>query len=85
MIGVSSVSVLLRIVGCERPSITEPSVESDSDAPPIAALAQQVAGSAPGAYAAAKLLSDHVHGLLEKAYGASHDRASDVLAAGEGE
>jgi hypothetical protein len=70
--------------GAEKDDL-EPTVESDADAPPIATLARQVAGSAPGAYAAAKLLSDHVHGLLEKAYGASHDRASDVLAARKGD
>lgn len=63
----------------------EPSVESDSDAPAIASLAQQVAGGAPGAYAAAKRLSDYVYGLLEKAYGASHDRASDVLLSKKGD
>ncbi len=51
----------------------------------MVALAREVAGDAPGAYAAARRLSDHVFRLLEKAYGASHDRASDVLAARRGD
>jgi len=55
------------------------------EAPGIAALARQVAGDAKGAYEAARRLSAHVHGRLEKAYGASHDRASDVLEAGKGD
>jgi transglutaminase-like putative cysteine protease len=54
-------------------------------APGIAALALQVAGDAKGAYEAARRLSTHVHGRLEKAYGASHDRASDVLESGKGD
>jgi transglutaminase-like putative cysteine protease len=62
-----------------------PSLEADADAPAVAALAREVAGDAPGAYAAARRLSDHVFRLLEKAYGASHDRASDVLAARKGD
>ena len=70
--------------GADRDDL-DPSVESDSDAPAIAALARQVAGDAPGAYAAAKRLSDHVYGMLEKAYGASNDRASDVLVARKGD
>jgi transglutaminase-like putative cysteine protease len=59
--------------------------QANADAPEIQRLAREVAGDAPGAYAAAVRLSDHVHRRLEKAYGASHDRASDVLAAGKGD
>ena len=55
------------------------------DAPGIAALARQVAGDAKGTYEAARRLSEHVHGRLEKVYGASHDRASEVLEAGKGD
>jgi len=44
-----------------------------------------VVGDATTAYAAALKLSDHVYRRLEKAYGASHDRASDVLRAGRGD
>ncbi|WP_243338502.1 transglutaminase-like domain-containing protein [Anaeromyxobacter soli] len=62
-----------------------PSPQADSDEPAIAALAKKIAGNAPGAYAAAQLLSEDVYRRLEKAYGASHDRASDVLAAGRGD
>jgi transglutaminase-like putative cysteine protease len=57
----------------------------DADHPAIAALARQVAGDVPGRYAAALRLSEAVNRRLEKAYGASKDRASDVLAAGKGD
>jgi transglutaminase-like putative cysteine protease len=57
----------------------------DSDHPAIAALARRVAGDVPGRYAAALKLSEHVHGRLKVAYGVSQDRASDVLATGEGD
>jgi hypothetical protein len=59
--------------------------QANSDAPEIRRLAGEVVGDAKGAYEAARRLSDHVHRTLEKAYGASHDRASDVLAAGKGD
>jgi len=59
--------------------------QANADAPEIRRLALEVAGDAKGAYEAARRLSDHVHERLEKAYGASHDRASDVLAAGKGD
>ena len=59
--------------------------QANSDAPEIRRLAAEVVGDAKGAYEAARRLSDHVHRTLEKAYGASHDRASDVLAAGKGD
>jgi hypothetical protein len=62
-----------------------PTPQADSDAPAIAALARQVAGDAKGTYEAAVRLSNHVYKRLEKAYGASHDRASDVLVAGKGD
>jgi hypothetical protein len=57
----------------------------DSDHPAVAALARQVAGDVPGRYAAALRLAEHVNRRLEKAYGASQDRASDVLASGKGD
>ncbi len=59
--------------------------QADADDPGIQALARQVVGDAKTAYAAALRLSDHVFHRLEKAYGASHDRASDVLRAGKGD
>jgi transglutaminase-like putative cysteine protease len=55
------------------------------ETPAIVALAKQVAGDAKGTYDAARRISAHVHDRLEKAYGASHDRASDVLEAGRGD
>jgi transglutaminase-like putative cysteine protease len=54
-------------------------------APEIAALAKETAAGVRGSYEAARRLSAHVYERLEKAYGASHDRASDVLAAGRGD
>jgi transglutaminase-like putative cysteine protease len=62
-----------------------PTPQIDSDDPAVAELARQVAGDVPGSYAAAVKLADHVYRRLEKVYGASHDRASDVLAAGRGD
>ncbi|HEY6099570.1 MAG TPA: transglutaminase-like domain-containing protein, partial [Anaeromyxobacter sp.] len=59
--------------------------QANADAPEIRKLAREVAGDAKGAYEAARRLSDHVFRTLEKAYGASHDRASEVLAAGKGD
>jgi transglutaminase-like putative cysteine protease len=57
----------------------------DADHAGIAALAREVAGGVPGAYAASVKLADHVYRRLQKAYGASADRASEVLAAGKGD
>ncbi len=59
--------------------------QANADAPEIRRLARDVSGDAKGAYEAARRLSDHVYRSLEKAYGASHDRATDVLAAGKGD
>jgi transglutaminase-like putative cysteine protease len=59
--------------------------QANADAPEIQRLAKEVAGDAKGAYEAARRLSDHLYRTLEKAYGASHDRASEVLAAGKGD
>jgi transglutaminase-like putative cysteine protease len=63
----------------------EPTPQANADAPEIRKLAREVAGDAKGAYEAARRLSDHVYRTLEKAYGASHDRATDVLAAWKGD
>jgi transglutaminase-like putative cysteine protease len=59
--------------------------QANADAPEIKKLAVEVAGDAKGTYEAARRLSDHVYRTLEKAYGASHDRASEVLQAGKGD
>jgi transglutaminase-like putative cysteine protease len=63
----------------------EPTGAVNADAPEIVALARQVAGDAPGAYAAARKLNAHVHELLRTTLGQSHDRATDVLRAGTGD
>jgi transglutaminase-like putative cysteine protease len=68
-----------------RPEDLASTAEIDADAPSIQRLARETAGSAPGAYAAAKLLAARVYKTLDKAYGASHDRASDVITAGKGD
>ncbi|HUL59392.1 MAG TPA: transglutaminase family protein [Anaeromyxobacteraceae bacterium] len=67
------------------PEDLEPTPQIDSDDPEIRALAKEVAGDVPGTYAAALKLSEHVYRRLEKAYGASQDRASDVLRTGKGD
>ncbi len=59
--------------------------QANADAPEIRRLARDVAGDAKGTYEAARRLSDHVYRTLEKAYGSSHDRASDVLVSGKGD
>jgi hypothetical protein len=67
------------------PDDLAPTPQVNWQSPEIVALAKEVAGDARGAYEAARRLSTHVHERLEKVYGASHDRASDVLAAGRGD
>jgi len=57
----------------------------DSDAPALRALAAQLARGEPRVYAAAQRLSRFVFGKLEKTFGQSSDRASEVLAAGRGD
>jgi transglutaminase-like putative cysteine protease len=59
--------------------------QANADDPGIQRLAREIAGGAKGTYEAARRLSEHVYKTLEKAYGASHDRASEVLAAGRGD
>jgi hypothetical protein len=59
--------------------------EVDSDAPSIARLAREVVGDAPGVYAASVRIVHFVNRRLEKAYGVSRDRASEVLALGKGD
>jgi transglutaminase-like putative cysteine protease len=59
--------------------------EVDSDAPEIAKLSREVVGDAPGVYAASVKIAHFVNHRLEKAYGVSRDRASEVLALGKGD
>jgi hypothetical protein len=63
----------------------EPTPEVDSDAPVLQALAKQVVGDTRGVYASAVKLVHFVYGRLEKAYGVSRDRATEVLALGKGD
>jgi transglutaminase-like putative cysteine protease len=62
-----------------------PTPEVDSDAPQIQALSRRVVGSTGGVYAASVKLVHFVYGRLEKAYGVSRDRATEVLALGKGD
>jgi transglutaminase-like putative cysteine protease len=67
------------------PALTAATALEDADHPAIVRLAREVAGDVPGRYAATVRLAEYVNRRLEKAYGASKDRASDVLAAGRGD
>jgi transglutaminase-like putative cysteine protease len=71
-------------VGADEDDLA-PTPQVNSDAREIRELAREVAGDAKGTFAAATRLERHVFERLEKAYGASHDRALDVLAAGKGD
>jgi transglutaminase-like putative cysteine protease len=62
-----------------------PTPQFDFAAPEVARLAQDVTAGSMGTYEAARKLLDEVHRRLGKVYGASRDRASDVLAAGQGD
>jgi transglutaminase-like putative cysteine protease len=59
--------------------------EIDSDSPDIAKLAREVVGDTRGVYAASVKIAHFVNHRLEKAYGVSRDRASEVLALGKGD
>jgi hypothetical protein len=63
----------------------EATPQVDATTPKIAELARRVTAGKTGTYAAALALSDWVYRNLEKVYGASNDRASDVLATGKGD
>ncbi len=65
--------------------VLAPTPEVDSDAPGIRKLAAEVVGDAPGVYAGSVRIAHHVYRRLEKAYGVSRDRASEVLALGKGD
>jgi hypothetical protein len=59
--------------------------EIDADHPSIRALARRVVRDTPGVYAASRRIADEVYRRLQKTYGSSRDRASEVLAAGKGD
>lgn len=56
-----------------------PGLSVESDAPEIQKLAKKVVGGEKDAWAAARKLSKFVYNYLEKSYGTSSDRATDVL------
>jgi transglutaminase-like putative cysteine protease len=60
-------------------------IEIDWDHPGIRALAAATVGSTPGAWAASKKLSNEVYRRMEKVYGQSRDRASEILQEGKGD
>jgi hypothetical protein len=66
-------------------ALLAPTPEIDSDAPPIRKLAAEIVGTTPGVYAASRKISSAVFERLEKAYGASRDRATEVLVSGKGD
>jgi len=63
----------------------EATPEIDWDHPDVRALADRVAGKTPGRWAAARKLSREVNRRVEKVYGQSRDRASEVLHSGKGD
>jgi hypothetical protein len=72
-------------VAAAHEALLAPTPEIDADAPPIRALARELVGTTRGVYAASRTIADAVHQRLEKTYGASRDRASEVLASGKGD
>ena len=60
-------------------------IEIDWNHPEIRALAAATVGSTPGTWAAARKLSREVNRRLEKVYGHSRDRASEVFQEGKGD
>ncbi len=60
-------------------------IEIDWEHPAIRDLSAAVAGSTTGAWATARKLSRAVHDRLDKVYGQSRDRASEILKQGKGD
>ncbi len=60
-------------------------IEIDWEDPGIRKLAEATVGSTPTAWAAARRLQRAVHDRLDKVYGQSADRASDILRQGKGD
>ncbi len=65
--------------------LLEATPEVDADAPVLRQLAREVVGDSPGVYRSAVKLVHFVYGRLEKAYGVSRDRATEVLTLGKGD
>jgi transglutaminase-like putative cysteine protease len=60
-------------------------IEIDWDHPEIRALAAATVGNVPGAWAATRKLVHEVYSRMEKVYGQSRDRASEILRQGKGD
>jgi hypothetical protein len=69
----------------DRKELLDPTPEIDSDQPEVQQLARAATEGTPGVYAASQKLMKLVYERLRKAYGVSHDRASEVLRTGEGD
>ncbi|MGC4118101.1 MAG: transglutaminase-like domain-containing protein [Myxococcales bacterium] len=63
----------------------KPNLAVESDAPAIVAKAKEIVGEEKDAWAAAQKVNTFVNGYLDKAYGASSDRATDVLSTHRGD
>lgn len=63
----------------------KPNLSVESDAPAVVAKAKEVVGDEKDAWAAAKKVNAFVNGYLDKAYGSSSDRATDVLSTRRGD
>jgi transglutaminase-like putative cysteine protease len=59
--------------------------EVDWEHPDVRGLAERIVGATPGTWAASRKLVKGVHDRLEKVYGQSRDRASEVLRAAKGD
>jgi len=67
------------------PDLLRATPEIDWDDPGVRRLALEVAGDAPGVFAGSTRLVHWVYRRLEKVYGESRDRASEVLQVGKGD
>ncbi len=63
----------------------EPSLAVESDAPAIRETAEREVAGEPDAWKAVQKLNAFVYGYVEKVYGASSDRATDVLKSRKGD
>ncbi len=75
----------MRALPGDEAELLHPTPEIDSDNPAIQKLAREVVGASPGVYAGSVKIVHYVYGRLEKAYGVSRDRASEVLQLGQGD
>jgi transglutaminase-like putative cysteine protease len=71
--------------GTAASELLEATPEIDHDDPAIRALSAKLVAPGDGVYAAARKISDAVYRRLDKTYGSSRDRASEVLEAGKGD